>query len=95
MTRHATQRSQQRSIPPLAVELYLRYGCASWHKGAEVYAMDKAARRRIARDFGGKRALRALEPLLNGYTVVGEEGQVITVGHRTHRHKRDVSRKRG
>lgn len=94
MTLHATQRCQQRAIPRFAVELYLSYGSASWHNGAEVYAMDKAAHRRIEKAFGGKRALRAVEPLLDGYIVVAE-GKVITVAHRQCRLKRDVSRKRG
>lgn len=94
MTLHATQRCQQRASPQFAVELYLSYGSASWHNGAEVFAMDKAARRRIEKAFGGKRALRAVEPMLDGYIVVGG-GKVITVAHRQCRLKRDVNRKRG
>ena len=87
MTRHATQRSQQRSIPPLAVELFERYGAICRHDGADVLFMDKQARKRIARDFGGARALRYVEPLLNKYAVV-ENGRVITLAHRSKRLKR-------
>lgn len=87
MTRHATQRSQQRSIPPLAVELFERYGASCRHDGADVLFMDKQARKRIARDFGGSRALRFVEPLLNAYAVV-EDGRVITLAHRNKRLKR-------
>ena len=87
MTRHATQRSQQRGIPPLAVELFERYGAWTRHNGADVLFMDKQARRRIARDFGGARALRYVEPLLNKYAVV-ENGRVITLAHRSKRLKR-------
>ena len=94
MTLHATERCQQRAIPQFAVELYLSYGSTSWHDGAEVYAMDKAAHRRIEKAFGGKRGLRAVEPLLDGYVVV-KDGRVITVAHRHCRLKRDVNRKRG
>lgn len=92
MTRHATERSQQRAIPAFAIDLYLTYGSARWHDGAEVYTMDKAARRRIEKAFGGKRALRAIEPILDAYVVVGD-GHVLTVAHRTRRHKREVSRR--
>ncbi len=92
MTRHAAKRSQQRAIPTFAVDLYLTYGSASWHDGAEIYTMDKAARRRIEKAFGGKRAVRAVEPMLDGYVVLSE-GQILTVAHRTCRHKRDESRK--
>ena len=49
--------------------------------------MDKQARKRIARDFGGSRALRFVEPLLNAYAVL-ENGRVITLAHRTKRLKR-------
>ncbi|GMN03759.1 hypothetical protein [Erythrobacter sp. MTPC3] len=84
MTRHATHRSQQRSIPPFAVELFERYGAICRHEGADVLFMDKQARKRIARDFGGARALRYVEPLLNKYAVV-ENGRVITLAHRSKR----------
>ena len=87
MTRHATQRSQQRSIPPLAVELFERYGAWSRHDVADVFLMDKQARKRIARDFGRARALRYVEPLLNKYAVV-ENGRVITLAQRNKRLKR-------
>lgn len=87
MTRHATARSQQRSIPPLAVELFERYGTSCRHEGADVFFMDKKARKQIASDFGGGRALRFIEPLLNSYAVI-EGGKVITLAHRTKRFKR-------
>lgn len=87
MTYHASLRSQQRSIPRFTVELFERYGACGRHDGADVLFMDKQARKRIARDFGGARALRLVEPLLNAYAVV-ENGRVITVAHRTKRFKR-------
>lgn len=87
MTRHANQRSQQRSIPPFAIEIFERYGAYCRHDGADVLFMDKKARKRIAREFGGARALRFLEPLLDAYAVL-ENGQIITLAHRTARLKR-------
>lgn len=87
MPRHATHRSQQRSIPPLALELFERYGAWSRDDGADVLFMDKQARKRITRDFGGARALRYVEPLLNKHAVV-ENGRVITLAHRSKRLKR-------
>lgn len=87
MTRHACQRSQQRSIPHFAVELFERYGACCRHQGADVLFMDKKARKRIARDFGGPRALRLIEPLLDTYAGL-ESGRVITLAHRTTRFKR-------
>lgn len=61
MTRHATQRS----IPPLAVELFERNGVICRHDGAEVLFMDKQARKRIGCDFRGARELRSVDPLLD------------------------------
>ena len=87
MTRHASTRSQQRSIPPFAIEIFERSGAACRHQGADVLFMDKKARKRIAREFGGARTLRFVEPLLNAYAVV-EDGRVITLAHRTTRFKR-------
>lgn len=87
MIRHASQRSQQRSIPPFAVEIFERCGAYCRHQGADVLFMDKKARKRIARDFGGARALRFIEPLLDTYAVL-ENGRVITLAHRTTRFKR-------
>lgn len=92
--RHAAQRSQSRSIPQFAVMLFEAYGTSCRHDGADVLFMDKESRRRMAREFGGKRALRLVEPLLDTYAVV-EAGRVITLAHRTQRLKRDTSQRRG
>ena len=86
MTRHAATRSQQRSIPPLAIELFERYGACSRHDGADILFMNKQARKRIAKDFGGARALRFLDEILDAYAVV-ENGKVITLAHRIKRFK--------
>lgn len=92
LTKHARLRCQQRSIPPFAIDLYEKYGVCARHRGADVLYMDKAAHKRMERDFGGPRALRMIEPLLGGYAVV-ENGRVITIAHRTGRMKRDVVRR--
>lgn len=93
MTRHAQTRMAQRSIPPIALTLLEQFGSEMRHHGADVLFMDKAARRRIADAFGGDRALRMLGPVLDSYAVLAG-GSVITVGHRTKRLRRDVSRRR-
>lgn len=87
LTRHASTRSQQRSIPPFAIELFERYGSACRHDGADILFMDRKARKQIASAFGGARALRYVAPLLDAYAVV-ENGMVITLAHRTKRFKR-------
>ena len=76
-TGHAAQRSQSRSIPPFAVMLFEAYGATGRHKGADVIFMDKRSRRRIARDFGGERAMRMIEPLLAAYAVARDDSSAI------------------
>jgi hypothetical protein len=43
---------------------------------------DKAARKRMERHFGGRRGLRLIDRWLNAYAVIGDNGKVVTIGHR-------------
>ena len=43
---------------------------------------DKAAKRRLTHHLGGKRGLRLIEPWMSVYAVIGDNGKIITVGHR-------------
>ncbi len=89
ITFHAERRLQQRAIPIFAIELFQRYASSMRHKGAEVLFIDKAARKRLAQALGGKRGFRAIEPWLNAFVCI-EDGNVITVAHRSRRLKRDA-----
>ncbi|WP_353230626.1 hypothetical protein [Novosphingobium sp.] len=88
LTRHAEIRMIHRAIPPIAVALLEEYGSEIRHNGADILFMDKAAKRRLARAFGGRRALRLLEPVLNSYAVIAD-GYVLTVATKTKRFRRD------
>jgi hypothetical protein len=92
LTHHAVERMQQRAIPELVIEMFERFGSEMRHAGADILFIDKAAKKRIARAFGGQRASRVLEPWLNCYVCMAN-GCVITVAHRTNRLKRDCSRR--
>ena len=88
-TRHALVRMQQRGIRPEAVEDLLDFGrTAHDHRGAEIVFFDKASRRQLARERGNQ-VLRRLGKRLCAYLVVGAGGDVLTVGHRTRRIRRD------
>lgn len=94
LTRHATVRLQQRSIPLLVADLLDRYGARqSAGPGAEIVYMDKAARRRIREDLGIA-AVAALQPLLCAYLIESEGGHVITAGWRQGRIQRDRGARR-
>jgi len=87
LTEHARIRSQQRSIPPVMVDLLLQFGTTeSAGDGANKMFFDKSARRRVQAYFG------QIAPLLNQhldlYAVVGSDDQIITVGHRLERIRR-------
>lgn len=86
LTTHARARMQQRGIEPEALECLLEYGREAFdHRGGVILYLDKAARRRIAREEG-----RTLRPRhrLDVYAVLGDDGRVRTVGHRYRRIKR-------
>ncbi len=89
LSRHASQRLQQRAIPGLVVSLIRDHGSvARSAEGTEVLFVDKAARRRIRQAVGGDRVYALLERWLDSYLVVSSDGGVITAGHRHRRIKR-------
>jgi hypothetical protein len=83
LTHHARARMQQRGIGPEALECLLEYGREAFdHRGGVILYLDKAARRRIAREEG---RARAPGKRLDLYAVLGDDGRVRTVGHRYRR----------
>jgi hypothetical protein len=86
-SRHAVARMQQRAMPPFAIHLLLNFATERRSHGASVYAHDKTSRRRV-RDHLGGRGVKLIEPLLDAYVVLAEDGSIITAGWRTHRLRR-------
>jgi len=82
LTHHAQVRMQQRGIQPSEVDCLLRYGRREYdHHGSRVLYFDRGTLRGLAARFGGRTADR-----MGGlYAVVGGDGVVLTVGHRTRR----------
>ncbi len=76
LTRHAKTRMQQRGIRPEMLEALLDHGrVARAGGGCDIVYFDKHARA----------ALAAAERVRNSYAILGSDGAVITVGHRTRR----------
>lgn len=80
-TSHAEARLNQRGIPPFVVELLDRFGTVRRSYGQEKVYFDKKAKKALRRHFGGARGMRLVEPFLDVYAVMSEDGAVVTVGH--------------
>lgn len=81
-TRHARQRSQQRGIPPLVVDLLLQFGHSEpAGQGTRKIFLDKSARKRLNAYAGSVASV--LSDHLDVFAVVDSADRVITVGHRT------------
>ena len=82
LTDHARKRLQQRGIQPRDVEAVMHFGTVSFdHRGARIFYFDKQSRRRLV-SAQGHDAERRRETLGGVYVVVGNDGAIVTVGHR-------------
>jgi hypothetical protein len=80
---------QQRGIGPSTLDALFAYGAGAHDgRGAVVWYFDKHARRQLRRKCDA-RLYKSIERHLSAYAVVGSDGAVVTVGHRTHRIARD------
>lgn len=89
LTRHARERMQQRSIPPLVLDLLDECGTRLHSCGAERIIFDKAACKRLKRKLGGDRGMRFVEPWLKVYAILGDDGRYVTASHTRRRIWRD------
>ena len=88
ITDHARTRLHQRGIPLPVLDCLLNYGKKVHdHRGSEILFIDHHARNQIRRTYG-EHDFKQLEAKLDTYAVIGGDGSVVTVGHRTKRIKR-------
>lgn len=88
-THHARVRMQQRGISDEALDLLMQYGrSAHNHQGQVLVYMDRQLRKAALRACG-REAGKAIDRVKGLYAVVGNNGLVITVGHRYRRIRRD------
>jgi hypothetical protein len=86
LTRHASKRAQQRSLPPLIEEWLFRYGEAQHQGGGtEILYFSKRSYKRL-RHHVGLQPIRKLQQYLDAYLIVSD-GRIVTMGHR---HKRII-----
>jgi hypothetical protein len=86
-SRHACARMQQWAIAPAVVDLLLSFGSVMRSGPADVYLLDHESRARL-RDHLGDATYRQIESRLNCWAVVGDDGTILSVGHRTRRRRR-------
>lgn len=85
ITQHAQARLQQRGIPASVVESLLAYGRqAHDHRGGTILFFDHRARNKLRHQVADD-TYRQIEAHLDTYAVVGSDGAIVTVGHRTQR----------
>lgn len=85
LTEHARSRLQQRGIPALVLDCLLTYGRKLHdHRGGEVIFFDRESRSQLRRERGDA-VFKRLETKLDTYAILGGDGCVVTVGHRTKR----------
>lgn len=87
VSNHARIRCRQRGIPPLVVDLLMTYGAEARAVRCTRYFFDKLSRRRLAKAVG-KREMRRIEGMLDAMVIVGDDGTVVTAGHRNKRIRR-------
>lgn len=89
-TAHAEIRARQRGIPRLIEEWLDGYGEETYDgMGARVIFFSKKSIRKMEREFG-RAPVRKLSEWLNVYKVEDSAtGQIITIGHRYHRIRRN------
>lgn len=85
ISHHAQARLQQRGIPPIIVERLLDFGRETYdHRGGTILFFDHKARKTLRRRMATE-SFKQIESHLDAYAVLGEDGMVVTVGHRTQR----------
>lgn len=87
LTLHGALRLQQRAIPIFVIELLERCGSEMRCGGADRLFFDKAAKKRLKQHLGGDRALQLVEKYMGVYAILGDNGRVVTVAHRSKRRR--------
>lgn len=85
ITEHAVIRMKQRGIAQVTIDYLLDFGreAEGWNGGKVVY-FDKATRLKLMAQLSKTERTR-FEHQADAYLVIGNDGKVVTVGHRTRR----------
>lgn len=85
ITHHANVRMQQRGIDASVVDYLLSFGEERLtNKGASIVYFDKETKKKLFAQLDKNERVR-LEHQVNAYLILGTDGNIVTVGHRTRR----------
>lgn len=82
-TRHAEERSKQRALPPILVDLLMQFGEIRNQKGADVIEFSRETEQWLRRQL--TQTLAHWDSRRNVYAVLGDGGSVLTIGHKRYR----------
>ena len=89
LTRHAEERARDRAVPPIVLDWLLSYGQRMpAGDGAECLFFDKNSRRKLQQNLGGW-AYMKLESKFDAYAILASDGEVITLGYRNKKIRRN------
>jgi hypothetical protein len=85
ITYHANVRMQQRCIGASIVDYLLSFGEERLtNEGASIVYFDKGTKKKLFAQLDKNERIR-LEHQINAYLILGDDGKVVTVVHRTRR----------
>ena len=84
---HANRRMQQRCISLRGVDAVISYGEEHRTQSGFIYFLGKRECRRLRRTLSPAQA-REIEQYRDYYVIAGDDGTIVTVGHRTRRIRR-------
>lgn len=83
VTHHANVRMQQRGIDASVVDYLLSFGEERLtNKGASIVYFDKDTKKKLFAQLDKNERIK-IEHQVNAYLILGDDGKVVTVGHRT------------
>lgn len=89
VSHHAYVRMQQRGIDAIAIDYLLSFGEERLaNKGASIVYFDKGTKKKLFAQLDKDQRVK-LEHQVNAYLILGADGNIVTVGHRTRRFSRN------
>jgi hypothetical protein len=81
LTEHGRKRAEQRAIPDVVLDVLLEFGEIDEQKGnTSLVELDRRRRKALVKSL--KKLMRSLANDAPPFAVIGDNGRIITVGHK-------------